>query len=116
MDGLTDFTSIGSSQSEAQATVPSCVPKPISAALSAKRWRQSWPIFSSSRFPTRDRRPGAVEFGRSVARLAEQHDFGSGEALKGRAKRGIIEVGKGFGSARTRRLENSWGWRRVPAS
>jgi len=51
-----------------------------------------------------------------VARLAEQHDFGSGEALKGRAKRGIIEVGKGFGSARTRRLENSWGWRRVPAS
>jgi hypothetical protein len=46
-DGRTAFTSIGSSQLLAQATVPRSVPKPISAASRPKCPRASSPMLNS---------------------------------------------------------------------
>ena len=48
-EGRTVFTSIAPSQSEAAATVPAWVPKPISATSSPQRPRASWPMLSSPR-------------------------------------------------------------------
>ena len=41
--------------------------------------------------PARDRRAGAVELRRAVARLAEQHDAAVGEAVEQLPERGIVE-------------------------
>ena len=48
----------------------------------------------------RDRRPGAIEFRRSVAGFAQQHHAPVGEAVEQLAERRIVEAGQAFGGAR----------------
>ena len=47
--------------------------------------------------PPRDRRAGAVEFGRAVAGLAEQDDPRVGEAVEGLGEGGIVDVRQRLG-------------------